>query len=233
MTEEVEVKYLPGDYKSWDQTTEPWDGIRNAKPWEAFGNKGVLSLHIKETFELKDDIRFDFNFKFREKFFINDFKFEASHIVLNDINFVDEIYDSTDLKNLSSNISPLGYEATRPLFPGEYTYKDAIVGIQMTSSLTGNKIGFYQAKLNVDVEDVVARGTADITSIDESNPTRILYNKKYYLPPEELMFHVTAAEEPASVKVISKTDEYFEVVLVGISSGNLVTGTISWVSTGY
>lgn len=233
MTEEVEVKYLPGDYKSWDQTTEPWDSVRNAKPWEAFGNKGVLSLHIKETFELKDDIGFDFNFKFREKFFINDFKFEASHIVLNDVNFVDEIYDNTDLKNLSSNISPLGYEATRPLFPGEYTYKDAIVGIQMTSSLTGNKIGFYQAKLNVDVEDVVARGTANITSIDESNPTRILYNKKYYLPPEELMFHVTAAEEPASVKVISKTDEYFEVVLVGISSGNLVTGTISWVSTGY
>lgn len=233
MAEEVEVKYLPGDYKSWDQTTEPWDSIRNAKPWEAFGNKGVLSLHVKETVELKDDVRFGFKFKFREKFFINDFKFEASHIVINDVNFVEDLYDMTDLKNLSSNISPLGYEPTRPLFPGEYTYKDAIVGIQMTSSLTGNKIGFYQAKLNVDVEDVVARGTADITSVDESNPTRILYKKKYYLPPEELMFHITAAEEPANVKVISKTDTYFEVMLIGINSNQPVTGTISWVSTGY
>ena len=52
MAEEVEVTYVPGEYKSWDNTTEPWDGIKNAKPWEAFGNKGKLKLHIKESLSL-------------------------------------------------------------------------------------------------------------------------------------------------------------------------------------
>ena len=233
MVEIVDATYIPSEYKSWEGTEESWESIRNAKPWEAFGNKGVLNLRVQESFQISDSLHFRWSLKYREKFFINDFKFEPSHIVLNDLNFVEEIYDETDLKNLASNISPLGYEPTRPLFPGEYTYKDAIVGIQMQSNLTGNKLGIYQAKLNVDVEDVVDRGTADITSIDESNPTRIKYNKNYYTVPEELMFHVTGAEEPAYVKVISKTDEYFEVVLVSVNTGNLVTGTISWVATGY
>ena len=233
MAEKIEIKYLPGEYKSWNQATEPWDSIKNAKPWEAFGDKGIFSLYVKETFEIKEDTQLKFRLNFKDKFFIYDFKFEPAYIVLNDINFTYNLYNMNDLKELPSNISPLGYDKARPLYPGEYTYKEAFVGIQMTSSLTNEKLGFYQAKLNVDVEDVVDRGIANITSIDENNPTRILYNKKYYLPPEELMFHVTASEEPATVKVISKTDIYFEVVLVSISSGNLVTGTISWVSTGY
>lgn len=229
----VEVKYTPGEYKTWDTADSAWESIRSTKPWDDFGNKGVLTINIQEGFGLSDSLGIETNINFREKFFINDFKFEPSNIVLTDLNFVEDIYNEEELGNLSGNISPLDYDPTRPLFPGEYTYQDAIVGIQMRSSLSGDRLGFYQAKLNVDVQDVVARGTVEVTSTDESNPTRVPYYKKYYLPPEELMFHVTAATEPAYVKVLSKTDTYFDIVLVGNTSGNLVTGTVSWVSTGY
>lgn len=233
MAEEIEVTYTPGEYKTWNNTTVPWDDIHNAKPWEAFGNKGILKIKVRESFEVSDSFSAHLNVLMREKFFINDFKFEPAHIVLNDLNFVEDVWDDTDLQNLSSDIAPLGYERSRPLFPGEYTYKDAIVGIQMKSNLTGNKIGFYQAKLNVDVEDVVDRGKVTVTSTDATTPTKVKYNKKYYTAPEELMFNVIQAEEPALVQVVDKTDEYFEIMLKGISSGDYVTGTVSWVSTGY
>lgn len=233
MAEEIIVTYTPSDYKTWDETNIPWDDIHNAKPWEAFGNNGVLKIHVKESFEVSDNFSAHLNVLMREKFFINDFKFEPAHIVLNDLNFVEDVWDNNDLQNLSTDIAPLGYERSRPLFPGEYTYQDAIVGIQMKSNLTGNKIGVYQAKLNVDVEDVVDRGRVEVTSTDPLTPTRVTYNKKYYVAPEELMFNVLQTEEPSLVQVVEKTDEYFEIMLKGINSGNYVTGTVSWVSTGY
>lgn len=234
MTTEVNVTYTPSEYYSWENADLEWESKRADKPWDSFGQKGILDIVVDENIQINSGFFMTIQMSFFEKLFINDFNFSSSNLVMNDINFTEEFISSEDFANLKNNVSPLGYEATRPLISGEYTYKDAIVGIQMKSNLSKARLGVYGAKLNVDVEDVVERGRTDVTTLDINTPTKIEFKKKFYLPPEEVMFNVIAATEPAWVEIISKTDKYMEIVLKSVATpSNLVTGTVTWVATGY
>lgn len=230
----VTVKYTPGEFYTWDNAEISWEEKKSDKEWNAFGNKGVLDIEVIEELEINSKYYLTFSILFTEKLFINDFNFEEPNLVLNDLQINDSLISSEDFTNLSKNISPLGYEESRPLYPGEYTYKEAIVGIQMRANLTEARLGFYGAKLNVDVQDVVDRGSIDVLSIDISSPTRVNFSKKFYVPPKEIMFNVISSEEPAWVDVQAKTDEYFDIVLRAMSDrSKLVTGTVTWLATGY
>ena len=230
----VEVTYTPGEMFTWDNTNITWDEDRADKEWNLFGNRGILDIKVTEELNIGSKYYLTFSILFTEKLFINDFNFEEPAIVMNDLEIDESLISNEDFANISENISPLGYEESRPLYPGEYTYKDAIVGIQMRASLTEARLGFYGAKLNVDVQDVVDRGRTEVLSIDISEPVRVKFSKKFYVPPEEIMFNVISSEEPCWVDVINKTDEYFEIVLRAISDrSKLVTGTVTWLATGY
>lgn len=232
--DKIEVVYTPGNFYTWDNTDLIWDEEKIAKSWEAFGNKGILDIKVTEEIQFSNKLYLTFSILFTEKLFINDFNFEEPNIVLNDLEVSEMGIGYEDFVNISENISPLGYEESRPLYPGEYTYKEAIVGIQMRANLTEARLGFYGAKLNVDVQDVVDRGKVEVLTIDINSPHRVTFNKKFYVPPEEIMFNVISADEPCWVDVRDKTDEYFDIVLRANSDGSkLVTGTVSWLATGY
>lgn len=230
----VEVKYTPGEFYTWDNANISWEGPKADKEWDIFGNKGILDIIVSEDIQITSKYYLTFSILFTEKLFINDFNFEEPNIVLNDLEISETTIGDEDFANLSGNVSPLGYEESRPLFPGEYTYKEAIVGIQMRASLTEARLGFFGAKLNVDVQDVVDRGKVEVLTVDINNPLRVKFTKKFYVPPEEIMFNVISADEPCWVDVLSKTDEYFDIVLrANADRSKLVTGTVSWLATGY
>ena len=77
------------------------------------------------------------------------------------------------------------------------------------------------------------RGTVEVTSTDKSNPTRVDYHKLYYNPPEELMFNILNFTEPCTVEVLTKEEKYFTIMLKSTITNEYVTGTVSWLSTGY
>ena len=73
----------------------------------------------------------------------------------------------------------------------------------------------------------------DYFGIDINNPTRVEFKKFYYNPPEEIMFNIVEFEEPCTVEVLTKTTKEFTFMLRSTVTNNYVTGTVSWLATGY
>lgn len=154
--------------------------------------------------------------------------------MLSDVEFSSEPINYTQFKEIAKFSGPVGYDEIRPLIPGEYTYQDALVGIRMRVYNPESTLGIYGAVLNVDVEDVVDKGQVNVTSTDINNPTVVTFHKRYYNPPEELMFTISNFSEPCSVKVIAKSATQFSIMLEStVTSGTYVTGTVTWMSNGY
>lgn len=234
VSDNVEVTYTPGRFYTWENADISWEEKKSDKEWDVFGDRGILDIVVNENISVTSKYYLTFSILFTEKLFVNDFNFEKPNTVLNDLRIDDSPITSEDFVNVSQDVAPLGYENSRPLYPGEYTYKDAIVGIQMRANPTEARLGFYGAKLNVDVQDVQERGRVEVLTVDINNPVKIEFTKKFYTPPSELSFTVVSSEEPGWVDVLTKTDEYFEIVLRALSDrSKLITGTVTWLAVGY
>lgn len=227
----VEIKYTPGRLISWDEADQTWDEA--LKTWEESGDQGRLEINIEEDLTFNESYFSKIRSSFRETLNINDYNFGSANVVLYDLKVSPKEITSEDFTNLISNISPIGYEPMRPLYPGEYTYDEAIIGIQVEAKLNEARIGVYGCLLSVDVEDITDRSTDYVNSIDINAPTKILFKRKFYKSPEEIVFNVRSSQEPAFAEVVEKNPEYFTVMLKGLLSGEYVLGTIEWVATGY
>ena len=226
-------EFVPAELTTWDEATKKWDSTGTNQPWDTYGNNGgwkistVRNLHIIEnTGSLMK--RFT-----KEYISLIDAVFTNKNIVFSDVDFRDNGLSLEELKRIAINGTPIEYEDARPLVPGEYTYEKAIVGIRMRTFNLSTKLGFYKAILNVDVEDIVSRGSVEVTSTDINKPTRVEYKKFYYNPPEEIMFNVTEFSEPCTVEVLTKTTKEFTFMLRSTVTNNYVTGKVSWLATGY
>jgi hypothetical protein len=226
-------EFVPAELTTWDEATKKWDSTGTNQPWDTYGNKGgwkistVRNLHIIET---TSSLMKRFT---KEYISLIDAIFTNKNIVFSDVDFRDNGLSLEELKRIAINGTPIEYEDTRPLVPGEYTYEKAIVGIKMRTFNLSTKLGFYKAILNVDVEDIVSRGSVEVTSTDINKPTRVEYKKFYYNPPEEIMFNVTEFSEPCTVEVLTKTTKEFTFMLRSTVTNSYVTGKVSWLATGY
>lgn len=229
-------EYIPAELTSWDDANKQWDSPGATQPWDTFGNTGRWTILTNRTLTLSESTSSHGARFSRDYLSFIDAKLSNQGTVFNDFELSTDQLSSTDFKELSRNGTPIGYENIRPLYPGEYTYEKAIVGLRMRQFNKESTLGFYKAILNVDVEDTICRGTvlaADI-STDISHPTRVDYPKWYYNTPEELMFTIMNFSEPCHVKVIDKTDKYFTFVLESdTTAGRYVTGDVNWLSVGY
>lgn len=226
-------EFTPAKLSTWDEATKKWDSTGANQPWDTFGNEGGWKVSTRRTlkFNTKRESRLD---RFtREYISFLDAKFTNEKVVLNDVEFKDDGLSLAQFREIAKLGTPLEYEDARPLLAGEYTYQKAIIGIRMRAYNLNTKLGFYKAKLNIDVEDIVDRGTVEVTSTDKSNPTRVDYHKLYYNPPEELMFNILNFTEPCTVEVLTKEEKYFTIMLKSTITNEYVTGTVSWLSTGY
>jgi len=156
-------------------------------------------------------------------------------------------YDD-EFKSYTERKSPLGYSALRPLYPGDYEYQDAIVGVQvdLTPPVSG-RFGVAGATLHIDVEDVVDKGQE---IFDEERPysgrTRVWFTKKFYTRPN-VFTEVRNANPPCRVNILAVDTRgvgsdsshqygYFDFELLNFTDGTAWTSgevTIAWNAIGY
>lgn len=228
-------KFIPNEQTTWDDATKPWESLGTDIPWDDYANVGKWVVKTPRTLVLSDNKKHKTLIKHYVTYLsFLDIKFEDPKITYADVEFNAEGLKWEDFKELADNRTPLGYNDARPLYPGEYTYQDAWVGIRMRVNSLENKLGFYNLKLNVDVEDVIDRGNdLEINSTDPNNPTVVKFKKFYYNPPAEMLFNITSYTVPCRVEVLEKTAGHFSVMLRSLENDEYVTGVISWLSTGY
>ena len=88
--------------------------------------------------------------------------------------------DEAAFRAMVADKAPLGYGLFRDLVPGDYEYAKAIIGLQLSAPVTGERIAISNAVLNVDVPDVRDRGTASVPvgGVD------VVFNRGFAEPPE-------------------------------------------------
>lgn len=156
--------------------------------------------------------------------------------ILSDLEFSFVAEGQKEFATYCNRKSPVGYSALRPLYAGDYEYKDAIVGVQVTlSPPVDGRYGIVGSKLNVDVEDVVDKGEDEVVGL-----TMIGFNKSYYTKPK-IFTHISNANQPC-VAVIEEISidalpnyprGYFKVRFKSLEDGTDVNGWLSWLAEGY
>lgn len=227
-------EFVPAKLTSWDDAGKQWDSIGANQPWDTFGNEGGWVVSTKRTLNLNTETESRLDRFTKEYLSLIDAAFNNEKVVMNDVEFLDGGLSLDEIREMAKKGTPIEYEDARPLVAGEYTYQKAIVGIRMRTYSLNTKLGFYKAKLSIDVEDIVDRGTVEVTSTDPANPTKVSYHKLYYNVPEEIMFNITEFTEPCTVEVLTKTEKEFTFMLKStVNKDTYVTGKVSWLATGY
>ena len=131
------------------------------------------------------------------------------------------------LEEFSALSTPAGFEEFKDFLSGELNYKDALVKVIMEAGITSGRPLITEWKLNVDVPDVVDKGTADLTA---GTTTRVNFNRSFYEPPE-VNVTLKGGTVIASPRITNITTTYFDVELIG-TGGTQIAGTISWTSLG-
>lgn len=227
-------EFVPAKLTSWDDVGKQWDSTGANQPWDTFGNEGGWVVSTKRTLNLNTETESRLDRFTKEYLSLIDAAFNNEKVVMNDVEFLDGGLSLDEIREMAKKGTPIEYEDARPLVAGEYTYQKAIVGIRMRTYNLNTKLGFYKAKLSIDVEDIVDRGTVEVTSTDPANPTKVSYHKLYYNVPEEIMFNITEFTEPCTVEVLTKTEKEFTFMLKStVNKDTYVTGKVSWLATGY
>lgn len=162
-----------------------------------------------------------------------------------ELSFTPEYED--EFQKYANHKAPIGYSNLRPLYPGDYEYQDAIVGIQVDlKPPVSGRFGVAGATLHIDVQDVVDKGTE---IFDENRPyqgrTRVWFTKKFYSRPN-VFTEVRNANPPCRVNVLavdtrgigsdsSHAYGYFDFELLNFTDGTDWSGdvTIAWNAIGY
>lgn len=132
---------------------------------------------------------------------------------------------------LSKTSSPPGYDRFVEFVVGEYEYQDALVRMVIESGAAKSEPLIYDMAVNVDIDDTVDRGTAQIT--DTSGATRISFNKHYYHPPEvSVTLKGGIGTDIITVEIVEIREYGFDISLYN-SSRERVTGSVTWTAVGY
>lgn len=235
--EVYEWEFIPTVLATWDDANKTWDSTGAGRPWNVYGNDGGWRVTTRRTLHLGDNTSYmDVTRLSRDILRLNDILLgnNKNDYAIQQLEIKSQKSSLADIRNFALNGAPYGYEDIRPLIPGEYTYENALVGIRVRKNTPSAVVGFEGAILNVDVEDVVDKGTVEVTSTDPDNPTIVRYGKWYYNKPEELMFSVSNFSEPCVVEVLTSDDKGFSIMLKStIDNTKYVTGTVHWLANGY
>lgn len=125
---------------------------------------------------------------------------------------------------------PIGYGLFHPFRVGEYEYEKALVRIGITAGSYGAIPQIYNVVMNVDIDDTVDRGTAQV----DAKETAIFYHKHYYTKPEVTVTLQSGNAEDGVLtpEITSIGTESFTCVLRR-RDGAAAKGRISWTAVGY
>lgn len=151
--------------------------------------------------------------------------------ILSDLEYASAEEGLREFATYCNRKSPLGYSPLRPLYAGDYEYKDAIVGVQvsLTPPVEG-RYGIVGSTLHIDVEDVIDRGETKLVA----DWNYIPFNKKYYTKPR-ILTHISNADEScqAVIEQVDLNRGVFKVCLKSTVDGSMVSGTLTWLAEGY
>ncbi len=131
--------------------------------------------------------------------------------------------------------SPSGYEAFHPFEVGEYTYRDALVRLLLTTGAAGADPLLYDIAFHADIEDTRESGIAECRA---NEAVRITLKHHYYHPPR-IVLTVLSANTTNGIPIphlIGQNDENgtrtFDCELL-LPDGTRTNGTVSWLAEGY
>lgn len=192
--------------------------------------RGLKNTTVEDAIKLFEDEVRKPKRTHEERIFIFDQDERQPNTVIYDIEFSNTPLSEEDFDKYHESSSPLGYSEIRPLIPGEYEYKDAIVGVQVKLADSQGRFGILGSKLVLDVEDVVQKGRVTLSG---GKSERIKFDKKFYTIPHIL----TSFVESSRVGVIEVSEVDREGFTVGIKemdgSGGYIDGTIDYLADGY
>lgn len=166
----------------------------------------------------------------KETFSVFDEDERQPNAVIYDIEFDNTVLSEKDFVEYYKKQTPLNYSTLQPLIPGEYEYKNAIVGVQLSIPPTQGRFGIIGSTLHIDTEDTVEKGT---TVLSSNGPSTIRLNKKFYTVPHVLTSLVDS-EGVGIIEVSEVGKDYFIMGLKSLTNPNeYVSGTVDWLVDGF
>ena len=153
-----------------------------------------------------------------------------ANTVFFDLEIDNNVVTDEDFTNYIESKTPIHYSPIRPLYPGEYEYKDAIVGVQLSIPPSEGRFGVVDSILHVDIPDTVEKGTVVVSN---TGPSTVRFTKKFY-KEAKVFCALVEAEEPAIVEQTYTSLTEFTVGLKSLTNpSKYVNGTIDWLADGY
>lgn len=151
--------------------------------------------------------------------------------VFSDVIFKEGEWSIETIKEVIEKGGPAGYTEFKPFIYGDYNYKDAMFRTVLNSD--GFSIGVIeQFKITVDVPDVNDRGSDEV--VDKNYDLRVYFNKKFLIAPEVgVTIRSGTTAEPLTPNITNITEEYFDVYLLNVVTGQRATGKFIWTAVGY
>lgn len=151
---------------------------------------------------------------------------------LSDITFTTEPLSDALWDRIAT--SPSGYGAFHPFEVGEYTYRNALIRLLLTTGAAGAQPLLYDVAFHVDIEDIREHGLADCTA---DAPTHIILERTYHHPPRIALTAANATADTLAIPyLVSQSTEdgkqTFDCEL-RTTDGTRVNGTVSYLAEGY
>lgn len=245
---------------TWNNTQYTWDSVPADTTWDNCVITGhtliaEYELAVMDSVEKKtsyirtftDSLNIiDIYGKTLDKLFIENLNIKDNYIqnppsVIYDIVLRSAAnMDISKLRTVARQAQVAGYEEGVELLPGDYNYRDAIVGLVVTNKTGNKKIGFKNIDMYVDTPDIIDRGSVVITNSGANyDPvtgyTTVYLNKPYHFVPNVLAAVVGGTQlgdyvfDPNGFTNISFR---VKIVLKGDHT-TATTGTLLWEAVGY
>ena len=201
---------------------------------EVFGAGQGFYQYFEESIGILDTLRSHVGIEFSEAewFSIIDMATTGAKGTLSDMAIYNDAIESLeDFEDLVLNGRIPGYGEFKNYIQGNYTYQKALIRAILDSTTPAGRVELSAMKIEVDLPDVIERGSVFIEGIAGATVT---YNKIFKIIPElTLSVKGGAAGEVLIPEVTSKSLTGFTIKLKNVGTGLYVPGTISWAAHGY
>jgi len=223
--------YEPVGIGEAQETTVAYD--RTLTPQEyTYSEEYTRYLHkaLVYSFDTADAFGKRLHKNISEAVAVRDTLLRNSNCVIYDIVLRSDSLSYDDI-NAIADSPPIGYTPFQTFYPGDYEFREAMVGVRVRSFDTTARAGILGLTHNVDVPDVTDRGTAIVASGETAGKT-VSFTKVFAIPPEVYVVF-SEGTTAALPEITGVTNSDFTFILRDISSpSTLVEGTVTWAALG-
>ena len=273
----TEVSYDTTDI-TWNNSPYTWDDVPAAYTWDyciitgymivtdysldigdSFSKVTTSNRLFTETLPINTSLTRTFNKYLEDNLDLSVSYVQNSSSIIYDVSLRSAgTTNINDIRTLARQFQVAGYEPGVEFLPGDYDFKEAIVGLVLTNN-TATKIGFKEIDMYTDTPDIIDRGTVEITNSGPnydplSGFTTVTLNKKYHFMPNitasvvggndlaEPYFDPTGfiKHEDSSISfrvklAVSSGNSSVSgtTLIIGSGSTSATTGTLAWKAVGY